>query len=84
MKNVTISMNEDLMLRAKVAAAQQGMSLSKYVGKIVERNLRAPDVRRADKDNPQYQAIKRLLAGPAWEVSENGRMPTADERNARR
>lgn len=84
MKNVTISMDEALMRRAKVAAAQQGLSLSKFVGKLVERSLPTASARAADKNNAQHQAIMRILEGPAWDVTENGRMPTAEERNARR
>jgi hypothetical protein len=35
------------------------------------------------KRNRQLEALERILAGPKWDVTENGRMPTADERNAR-
>ena len=34
--------------------------------------------------NLQLEALERFLAGPKWNVMENGRMPTAEERNARR
>ncbi len=38
----------------------------------------------AVKRNRQLEAIERILAGPKWDVTIDGRMPTAEERNARR
>ena len=84
MKNVTISMDDGLAQRARVAAAQKGMSVSRFVSGLVEQKLAEPPVRAPNPDNPQYRAIQRILAGPQWDVTENGRMPTAEERNARR
>jgi hypothetical protein len=84
MKNVTISMKEDLAARARVAAAKQGLSMSTYLRNLLERDLAEPPIRKRDPNNPQHQAIQRILAGPKWSVMENGRMPTAEERNARR
>jgi hypothetical protein len=34
--------------------------------------------------NRQAEALDRILAGPMWDVTEDGRMPTAEQRNARR
>ena len=84
MKNVTISMEEDLAARARVAAAKHGLSMSTYLRNLLEHDLAEPPIRKRDPNNPQYQAIQRILAGPSWSVMENGCMPTAEERNARR
>jgi hypothetical protein len=32
----------------------------------------------------RLEALERVLSAPKYEISENGRMPTAEERNARR
>jgi len=32
--------------------------------------------------NREMKALERVLSGPMWDVTENGRMPTAEERNA--
>ena len=29
------------------------------------------------------EALERILSGPKWNVTVDGRMPTSDERNAR-
>jgi len=39
MRNVTISMDEDLVRRAKVEAARQDKSLSRFVAELVEREV---------------------------------------------
>jgi hypothetical protein len=84
MKNVTISMDEELAVLARVAAAKQGISMSSYLRNLLHRELVEPPVRKRDPNNAQYLAVQRILAGPKWDVSENGKMPTSDERNARR
>jgi hypothetical protein len=40
MKNVTISLDEQTAARARRHAAQLGMSLSRYVGQVLEKSLR--------------------------------------------
>ncbi|MGL4491023.1 MAG: hypothetical protein ACRCU5_16400 [Rhizobiaceae bacterium] len=83
MKNVTISMDEELYKDVRVNAAKAGVSMSRYLRNLLEKNLAEPAVKRPNPDNPQYQALQRILAGPKWDVTENGKMPTADERNSR-
>ncbi len=84
MKNVTLSMDDELVGRARVAAAKQGLSMSRFLSQLLETKLAEPTTRAPNPDNPQYRAVQRVLAGPKWSVMENGRMPTAEERNARR
>jgi hypothetical protein len=37
-----------------------------------------------ERRSRRLEALEKIFAGPKWKVMENGRMPTADERNARR
>lgn len=83
MENVTITMDEALVRLTQAEAAKAGKSVSDFVSEIVARAVSAvtPD---GGAPNPQLEALRRLWAGPTWDVTENGRMPTAEERNARR
>ncbi len=83
MKNVTISMDEDLARRTRIAAAEAGLSVSRYLAEAAREKIEA-DAQKSGSRNRQLEALERILAGPKWDVTENGRMPTADERNARR
>ncbi|PSJ60594.1 ribbon-helix-helix protein, CopG family [Kumtagia ephedrae] len=82
MKNVTISMDDELARRTRVAAARAGKSVSKYLAEAAREKMNAEET--AELRNPQLEALERLWASPKWNVTENGRMPTAEERNARR
>ena len=54
MRNVTISMDEELVRLAKVEAAKQDKSLSRFVAELVEREVRY---------RPGYEeAMKRYLS----------------------
>lgn len=82
MKNVTISMDDKLYRATRIRAAEAQKSLSRYIAdKLREDNT---DGAQTGAHNPQLEAIERILAGPMWDVTENGRIPTREERNARR
>ncbi len=50
-----------------------------------EKNEKATRQRPEDAERERrLEALQRFLSGPKFNISENGRMPTADERNARR
>jgi hypothetical protein len=85
MKNVTISMDKALAQRIRVAAARAGQSVSRYLAEAGRRRVEEEES-GADriKRNRQREALERILAGPKWDVTIDGRMPTADERNARK
>ncbi|MEH3119493.1 MAG: hypothetical protein PGN25_18420 [Methylorubrum populi] len=69
MKNVTVTMSEALLQRARVAAARDGKSLSRFVAEAVEQRVGRPLT--------QSEAIERFLAGPPLHVlDENGMAPT--------
>ena len=85
MKNVTISMNEDLLREARIEAAKAGMSMSRFIAHLVDKSLRATREESSEEERQRRMAaLERFLSGPKLCISENGRMPTSDERNARR
>jgi hypothetical protein len=85
MKNVTISMDEDLARRTRVAAAEAGLSVSRFLADAAREKIRSLEkAAESDRRNAQLEALERILAGPKWDVTIDGRMPTAEERNARR
>lgn len=85
MKNVTVSMDEGLAHRIRVAAAQAGQSVSRYLAEAGRRRIEQDEgLIDEAKRQRQMEALERVLSGPRWDVTIDGRMPTADERNARR
>jgi hypothetical protein len=72
MKNVTVTMDEALLRKARIAAAEQGKSLSKFIAETMER--------RVGRELTQKDAIARFLTGPLMDLTdENGKAPTRDE-----
>ena len=86
MKNVTISIDEALAQRIRVAAARAGESVSRYMAEAGRRRVEEEEKSPIDDDKRkrQREALERILSGPKWDVTVDGRMPTADERNAGR
>jgi metal-responsive CopG/Arc/MetJ family transcriptional regulator len=82
MKNITVSVDEKLAREIRVEAAKAGMSMSKFLAEAARQKIVASG--DATARNRQRDALLKVLSGPEWDVSENGRMPTAEERNARR
>lgn len=69
MKNVTVTMDEAILQRARVAAARDGKSLSRYIAEAVEH--------RVGKPLTQLEALGHFLAGPSLDLlDENGKAPT--------
>lgn len=83
MKNVTISMDDELAQLTRVAAAKAGQSVSKYLAEAAREKLAADAGENSAPRNLQLEAIERFLAGPPLNVSEDGKMPNAEERNSR-
>lgn len=74
MKNVTVTMEDALLQRARIAAARDGKSLSRFVAEAVEQRVGRP--------LSQREAIERFLAGPLMNLTdENGKAPTRDDLN---
>lgn len=71
MRNVTISLDDTVVAKARVAAAKQGKSLSRFVSELVEQ--------RIGRTLTQKQALEVFLSGPPLHVlDENGKAPTTD------
>ncbi|WP_375454896.1 hypothetical protein [uncultured Methylobacterium sp.] len=72
MKNVTVTMDEVVLRRARIAAASEGKSLSKFISETVEQRIGRPMT--------QSEALEQFLAGPPLHVlDENGKAPTRDQ-----
>ena len=83
MKNVTISMKDDVLRAVRIEAAKAGKSVSRYIADILEQSIGKSVSARPSTRNAQMEALERVLSGPKWNVMRNGRMPTAEERNER-
>jgi hypothetical protein len=44
MRNVTITLDRETAAQVKVRAAERGMSLSRYIGEVLRRELRNGDI----------------------------------------
>jgi len=78
-------MDEKLVRLTRARAEAAGQTLDAYIIGLVAERLGVPAREKtATELNAQRAALERFLAGPKWDVSVDGRMPTADERNARR
>ena len=72
MKNVTLTLDDDIVRRARVEAAKQGKSLSRFVSDLV--------AQRVGRALSQKEAMDRFLAGPPLHIlDENGKAPPRDE-----
>lgn len=73
MKNITITLDEETARRARVRAAERDMSLSRYVGELVQRDIR--------QSREYEEAMQRYLSrGPFKELTGSPqRYPTRDE-----
>ncbi|WP_246685446.1 hypothetical protein [Methylobacterium sp. WL103] len=71
MKNLTITLDEDLFSWARVEAAKQGQSLSRFVAQALA-DRRAPELAH------QLAILEDFFEGPGWPgIAEN--LPTRDE-----
>jgi hypothetical protein len=59
MKNVTITLPEDVAQRARVEAAKAGKSLSRWIGELIERDVPGAAPR-------QKMTLRDFLTGPGW------------------
>ncbi len=84
MRNVTIAMDEDLHQKVQVDAAKAGLSVSQYIAdvlKAAQSQVNHEAEGRLEADLARLQAV---FDGPKLDLSEGGRMPSSDERDARR
>lgn len=59
MKNVTVTLDEDTAARARVLAAERNMSLSRYIGEVLRKELR-----HADEYEAAYRAWRKSKPFP--------------------
>lgn len=83
MKNVTISMKEEVLAELRISAAKAGKSVSRFVADLIEASVQKPVPPAPATRNAQMEALERILSGPKWDIMRDGRMPTAEERNER-
>jgi hypothetical protein len=72
MKNITITLDEQTAKWAREQATAQGLSLSRYVGEVVRKQL--------PKAQSYERAMKEFLSGEPWDMGwPEGRLPTREE-----
>lgn len=75
-KNITLSVDDELYERSRVLAAERKTTVSRLVREYLE-SLTSLEERRAEA----RREIREMIGGFGGEV---GRMPSREERNARR
>ena len=72
MKNITITLDKDTARRARVRAAERDMSVSRYIGELVHKDIRASD---------EYQeAMQRYLSSKfVIDLQPGERLSTREE-----
>ena len=71
MKNVTITVAEEVAQWARVWAARQGMSLSRFVGELLRR--------RMDEEQGYEQSLQQFLSRPPALLSEDREYPKRED-----
>jgi hypothetical protein len=83
MKNVTITLDDAIALRAQDEASRRGQSLSEFVGELIEREINRKDELGGEdrgKDISGLEAIEKFLSGPHFPATDNvDRLPTRQE-----
>lgn len=76
MKNVTITLDEKTVAWARSHAARQDMSLSRYVGELLEKTMR---------ESREYErAMQRYLSRPLTKLKKRGSVyPSREELHER-
>ncbi len=75
MKNVTVTLDEEVARWARIRAAEAETSLSRYLGDLLRRHM---------EENDGYEAAMRAnLARPPVTLKEGGGYPSREERHGR-
>jgi hypothetical protein len=87
LKNVTVTLPAETLRAVRVAAAHDGLSMSKWLGRLVERNVDVdPVATEAARVEGQREAMARFLALPKASfqlTDENGKAPSKEWMNDR-
>lgn len=70
MKNMTITVDEEVLRWAKIRAAQRDTSVSRLIGEMLREHMR--------HDSAYEQAMEAYLASPPTRLSEDGRYPSRE------
>lgn len=72
MKNITISLDEQTAKWAREQAATQGLSLSRYVGEVLRKEM--------PRSQSYERAMRSWLAREPWTLTSPGeKLPTREE-----
>lgn len=72
MKNVTITLPEDILAKVRIEAATVGKSVSRFMAELAEERVRS-------KQSDPGSAMRQFLAGPLYDLTdENGKAPSRD------
>jgi hypothetical protein len=86
-KNVTVTLPEETLRAVRIAAAHEGVSMSKWLGRLVEQTIDPdPAATQAALFEVQREALARFLALPKASVpltDENGKAPSKEWMNER-
>ena len=63
MKNVTVTLPEDLAIAARVAAARENKSLSRFIADLLAERCRASSPSRPSREDA-IEALKKFWSGP--------------------
>lgn len=75
MKNVTITLDDAIAIRARDEASRRGQSLSEFVGELIERELGQKKV--GQEGISGLEAIEQFLSGPHFPATNSEeRLPT--------
>ena len=73
MKNVTITLDDAIAIRADAEAASRGKSVSEFVSELIEREV-------GRKEMTDLEAMEKFLSGPDLAAfGGEGRLPTRQE-----
>jgi hypothetical protein len=77
-------MEDELLRRVELAAADEGVSLSDYIaGKLALKAEPQPTAEERADIQHRLDLLQQAFDGPSWDILVDGRMPNSDERNAR-
>lgn len=77
-------MEDGLYRTTRIEAAMASKSMSRHIADRLKQEPSPAFNDKAEERRRRLEALRRVFDGPKLPISENGRMPTADERNARR
>jgi hypothetical protein len=85
LKNVTVTLPEETLRAVRIAAAHDGISMSKWLGRLVEQTIDPdPAATEAALFETQRKALARFLALPKYQLTdENGKAPSKEWMNER-